>query len=504
MGAKNQKFYITTPIYYVNAQPHLGHTYTTVAADVLARFARLVGKDVFFLTGTDEHGAKIASKAKEEGMSPQQWADMISAKFQLAWDELNISHNNFIRTTSLAHQRAVQYALQYMFDKGDIYLGKYEGWYCQGCEQYKSEKDLVDGLCPDHQHPPERMSEETYIFRLSKYAPILAEKIAKDEIKIRPLERKKEILSFYQGGVKDVSFSRRQVKWGIPMPWDEDHTAYVWADAFLNYLTGLNWNGEGEKAPNFWPPELQLMIKDILRVHATIWLAMLLSLDLALPKQFFVHGFFLIDGQKMSKSLGNVISPFDLKDKYGTDGARYLLMSATTFGRDGDISWAKLDEKYQADLAKGLGNLASRLTAMAAKLRQQGGELKEGGAVFKLPHLLADYQEAMTNIRPDEALAVIWRMVGWCDKYITEHKPFNLIGKNNLAAGRHLYVGLESLRIISVLLWPFMPETAEKIWQSLGWKTSAIEKERFDKLVSWGMLSAGVEIQKIAPLFPRI
>lgn len=341
------KFYITTPIYYVNAEPHIGHAYTTIAADILARYHRMKGYKVFFSAGTDEHGIKIEKKAKQQNKKPKQFTDEISAKFQLAFSELNITNNCFTRTTEKKYTKVVQKVLQYMYNKGDIYLGKYEGLYCVGCEQYKSEKDLINNKCPDHQIKPEKVSEETYLFRMSKYQDVLLKKIETDEFKIRPISRKNEIISFYKKeGLKDISFSRKNVKWGIPLPWDKKHTAYVWADAFVNYLTALGWQGfKSEWKKNMWPPDIHLMGKDILRVHATIWPAMLLSLNVALPKLLFSHGFFLVNGQKMSKTIGNVITPDDLIEKYGVDATRYLLISATSFGHDGDINLEWFDKK---------------------------------------------------------------------------------------------------------------------------------------------------------------
>src|SRR3989344_5035275 len=362
------KFYITTPIYYVNASPHIGHTYTTVAADVLARYHRQLGDKTFFLTGTDEHGAKIAAKASEAGQEPQQFVDLTAQEFQSAWKSLNISHDNFIRTTDPEHIKAVQAALRFMYEKGDIYLGNYAGLYCRGCEQFKNEKDLVNGLCSDHKIAPEQMSEETYLFKMSKYARELLVKIRNDEIKIRPEGRKNEVVSVIEKeGLQDVSFSRKNVKWGIPLPWDSSHTSYVWADAFLNYLTGLGWQGPKDKCPEMWPASVQLMSKDILRVHATIWQAMLLSLELPVSEIIFVHGYFQINGQKMSKSLGNVIAPEELINKYCVDAARFLIMSSAVVGHDGDISFAKFNEKYNADLANGLGNLVARVSNLLEK-----------------------------------------------------------------------------------------------------------------------------------------
>ncbi len=506
MPKNNSKFYITTPIYYANAEPHIGSAYTTIAADCLARFNRLIGKEVFFLTGTDEHGAKIEAKAKEVDKESQEFVNEIAAKFQFAWDELNISYNNFIRTTNPKHIKAVQAALVKMYEKGDIYKGEYKGLYCRGCEQFKSEKDLVDGLCPDHKVAPELMSEESYIFRASRYAEIILEKIKKDELKIRPRERRNEIISFYEKeGLADVSFSRKKVKWGIALPWDKSHTTYVWADAFLNYLTGLGWQGPGDKMPHFWPPTLQLMSKDILRVHATIWPAMLLSLDLPLPEELFIHGFFLVDGQKMSKSLGNVISPFDLIKRYGVDASRYLLMGAAVFGRDGDISWEKLDEKYNAYLANGLGNLVARSIALTQRMLKQNLNLDKD-TELKESFLKAwtSYVDSLENLKIDAAISLINQQIGVLDNYITKHKPWELVKAADQRVGKIMYNILESLRHLSFMVWPFMPETTNKILHILGLDYQKECALNFNELKEWGRLSQDIKINKEGPLFPRI
>jgi methionyl-tRNA synthetase len=451
------KFYITTPIYYVNAQPHLGHTYTTIAADVLARYHRLIGDETFFLTGTDEHGAKIAEKAEEAGLAPQEFVDEIAAKFQSAWSELNISNDRFIRTTETAHKLAVQQAMQRMYDQGDVYKSKYEGLYCVGCEQFKNEKDLVDGKCPDHKIVPIMMSEEAYMFKLSCFQEELLTKIKNDELKIRPIERKNEVISFIeQFGLNDVAFSRQKVKWGIPVPWDESHTIYVWADAFLNYLTGLGWSGAAGETPAMWPAEVQLIGKDILRVHATIWPAMLLSLGLPVQQELFVHGFFLSDGQKMSKSLGNVIAPEDLVNKYGVDGTRYLLMAATSFGHDGDITWKFLDEKYNADLANGLGNLVARVSNLLEKNNISLELVANNDSVLK-----AKFDESMLALALDEALKILWTKIRECDEQLSEQKPWKLIDpteiKNSLAPVA------QNIFNIANLLQAFMPKVSDRI-----------------------------------------
>lgn len=523
----SNKFYITTPIYYVNDNPHIGHTYTTVASDVLARFHRMEGEEVFFATGTDEHGVKIQEKADQAGKAPQAWADEVSARFQFAWDELNISQNRFIRTTEAEHKKAVQKALQYMYDQGDIYLGEYEGLYCKGCEQYKNKVDLVEGKCPDHGVEPELVKEKCYMFKMSKYTEQIKEAIENDDLKIRPEERKNEILSFYnREGLHDISFSREKVKWGVPLPWDESHTAYVWSDAFLNYLTILDWDGTAGKQPKMWPADLQIMSKDILRVHATIWPAMLLSLGLDLPREMFIHGFFLVEGRKMSKSLGNVVSPGELKEKYGVDGTRYLLLSAAVFGRDGDISRDYFEEKYNADLANGIGNLVSRVLSMTGKYfdskipennkeketlipnrileKYKTGDSEDSAFEKLFGREVEIYEDLFKDLKLDQTLSLINDLTGIIDGYINEYEPFKLIKEDEEKTASVLYNCLESIRIIAWLTWPFMPETAEKIWQALGLDPAEEMNRPFKKGVKWGQLKAGSKIKKGEPLFPRL
>jgi methionyl-tRNA synthetase len=508
---KKEKFYVTTPIYYVNADPHIGHMYTTVAADVLARYHRLLGESVFFSTGTDEHGAKIAQKAEASGEEPQAFVDRFAERFKDAWNELGISYTAFIRTTDPQHEKAVQKALQYMYEKGDIYLDKYEGLYCVGCEQFKNEKDLVDGKCPDHQTAPEQTTEENYVFKMSKYGERIQAMIEKDEILIRPIERKNEMLGFFKEGLRDVSFSRKHVKWGVPIPWDESHTTYVWVDAFFNYLTVLGWPGSGGVLPttddgtSFWPADVHIMSKDIIRVHASIWPAMLMSLDLPTPKQLFVHGYFLSDGQKMSKSLGNVISPMDIKERYGVDAARYLLMAATPFGRDGDIGWEKFDDKFTADLANGIGNLTARTIAMTLKLRDNGGELIACDSIIDIPGIIKKYQENISELHLDAALDNVWTgLIHELDQYISKEEPFRLIGKDNVKAGEILYRCLETLRIIALLIYPYMPETAEKISERLGLFFIAELGKDFGENTIWGQLETSTSLEKGEALFPRL
>lgn len=470
------KFYITTPIYYVNAQPHIGHTYTTVASDILARWHRQLGDKTFFLTGTDEHGAKIAEKAAEAGVEPQEFVDGVAKSFQDAWQLLDISNDRFIRTTEAGHKQAVQRAVEAMIKKGVICKAKYEGLYCQGCEQFKNEKDLVDGKCPDHKTVPQWMSEEAYMFKLSAYEKTLLEKIKSDDIKVRPLEKKKEIVSFIeQNGLKDVAFSREKVKWGIPFPGDENHTIYVWADAFLNYLTGLGWTGIAGEVPEMWPANVQLMSKDILRVHATIWQAMLLALDLPTSKELFIHGFFLVEGQKMSKSLGNVISPSELVERYGVDGARYLLMSATVFGNDGDIGRKFFDDKYTADLANGFGNLVARVSNLLEK-----NEIRTNLIGGNDQELLDKTKEKLDELKFDEVLKTLWQKIAQSDERLSETKPWKMEDKQEISDV--LVPIAQTILNIAELLVPFMPEAAGKV------------VEQFKQ----------PQIKKGEPLFPRL
>jgi len=469
------KYYITTPIYYVNDRPHAGHAYTTVAADVLARWQKQKGRDIFFETGVDEHGAKIAEAAKKAGLEPRDFCDEKARDFQNAWKLLNIDYSAFIRTTDKNHEKSVQKTLEILNNKGFIYKSEYEGLYCVGCEQYKSLDDLVDGKCLDHQKEPEKMKEESYFFKLSAFGDILKQKIYSGEFKIEPEARRNEVLSFLESGLKDISISRKNVAWGVPLPFDKEHTVYVWVDAFLNYLTVLGWNpdDQSDNFKKFWPPDLQIMAKDILRVHATIWPGILLALDLPLPQRFFAHGFFTINGQKMSKSLGNVIWPEELVQKFGADASRYLLLSSTPFGQDGDISWEKMMEKYNADLANGLGNLLSRVLNLIEK--NFDGRIKAEKSDLEISGF-------MENLQLFEALQVIKEKINWANKYIDETKIWELVKNDKPKAEKILAELLGAILKIGESLKPFMPETGRKIVE-----TASVEK-----------------IKKGEILFPRI
>ncbi len=508
-----KSFFVTTPIYYVNDVPHIGHSYTTIAADVLTRYHKLCGHDVFFLTGTDEHGIKIQQTAEKATKSPKEFCDEVAEKFKGAWRSLNIEYDNFIRTTDHHHEEAVKKVLQILYDKGYIYKGRYEALYCVGCEQFKTKSDLVEGKCPDHKIEPEERSEECYLFKLSAFQDRLYEQIKNDKFKILPLERKNEVLSFIENeGLQDISISREkaQVYWGVSLPFDPSHTTYVWVDAFLNYLTGLGWPEDKDSFAMFWPPTVQLMAKDILRVHATIWLAIVMALDIELPRMYFIHGYFTVNGQKMSKSLKNVIDPVALSEKYGADVIRYFILSEFPFGTDGNFSIKRLEESYNSDLANDFGNLIHRTIPMMNKYCNGVVlEPKEEDTIDEELKRIAEDSvsvlgELFDGLKFREILAEIWKIVKRANKYIDEAAPWILFKEEN--SGRLstvMYNILESIRIITILVYPFMPETSQKIWEQLG-MTEDLDSQRIPQDVVWGGLKVGTEIKKGVPLFPRI
>lgn len=466
------KFYITTPIYYVNAKPHIGHAYTTIAADVLARFHKLQGDQTFFLTGTDEHGAKIEEKAREAGKDPKDFVDGIVEEFKKLWvkDKLNIAYDNFIRTTDSAHIEAVKKVLQTLYDSGAIYKGEYEGLYCVGCEQFLNESDLIDGKCPDHGTVPELMKEESYMLKMTEIQEELLRKIENDEFQIAPEKYKNEMVSFLKGQtLNDVSVSRKNVSWGIPLPFDESHTTYVWVDAFLNYLTGLGWDGDEKKIPEMWPVNINLIGKDILRVHATIWPAILIHLGIELPRTLFTHGHILSGGKKMSKTLGNTIAIDEMLEKFGTDATRYLLLSAGVFGQDIDVTMERMIENYNSNLANGLGNLVSRVV-----------KLSEGLELVDMSEKI-DFQKitvSMNKLEFDQVLDYIWKIVADDNKYIDDHKPWILRKTDEGKLKEVMQKLFIDLARISELLIPFMPETAEKIRKALEEKKTEILFQR--------------------------
>lgn len=465
-NTSNKPFFITTPIYYVNGLPHIGHAYTTVAADVLARFQRIQGREVFFSTGTDEHGMKIQKKAEEEKKDVQIFVDEMVLAFQGLWKELNIDYTKFIRTTDPVHKKVVQKVLQDLYDRGIIYKGFYEGLYCVGCEQFKAADELVDGKCPDHDRVPEFTKEESYLMKMTSIQEELVAKIRSDELHITPEKYKVEMLSFLTGEtLNDISISRKNVAWGVPLPFDAAHTTYVWVDAFLNYLTVLGWDGDATNVPKEWPADMQLIGKDILRVHATIWPAILLHLGLPLQKVLFTHGHILSGGKKMSKTMGNTIAVGEMLEKFGADGTRYLLMSAGTFGEDVDLTMERMTEKYNADLANGLGNLVSRVLKLSEQLSlEERAQMEKisGEAVF------TDIQrKEMEVCNISRVLESIWEQVRLANKLIDDEKPWELAKSDTERFKGVMITLLGSLHTLGQMLVPFMPETSEKIARAL-------------------------------------
>lgn len=494
---KEGKFYITTPIYYVNDVPHIGSAYTTIAADVIARWHRLLGEDVFFLTGTDEHGKKIQQVAKEKGKKPKEFVDSIVALFKKAWKVLSISYDNFIRTTDKKHEEAVKKVLLELYNKKFIYKGKYKAYYCIGCEQYLRKSDLVDGKCKYHQKEPEEREEEAYMFKLSAFKGKLLDLIKSGKYNIVPIERRNEVISFIERGLQDIPFSRKkeEVSWGIELPFDKKCTTYVWVDAFWNYLTGLG----KEKFEKFWPPDVQLMANDILRVHSTIWPSLLLAMEIELPKKLFIHGYFTVNGEKMSKSLGNVINPIWLVQKYGADSLRYFLIREIPFGQDGDFSEEALKRRYNTELADKLGNLISRIAGLAEKFSK--GKLPQGRIDDQLVDQLQleDIKKNMLELELDKALALIFAFIDSCNVYIQEKRPWEIPSKpkSMKEIKNILYTLTDSLRVTAILLSPFMPETAEKIAKQLGVKLGTLNDCKFG-------LTKATQIKKGPVLFEKI
>jgi len=466
-----KKFYITTSIAYTNAFPHIGYALESVQADVVARYNRRLGQDVFFLTGTDEHGIKIAKAAEAETKSPQEFVDNISLKFKELKKTLNLSSDDFIRTTDKRrHWPAVKEVWLKLEKNKDIYKKEYAGFYCSGCEVFIKKRDLKDGKCPIHLTEPEEIKEENYFFKLSKYLLKVKEAIKKDKIKIIPESRKNEILSIINQDPEDISFSRprEKLKWGIPVPNDKTQVIYVWSDALVNYISAIGYP-KGDKFKKYWPADIHCIGKDILKFHALIWPAMLLALKLPLPKNIFVHGFITSGGQKMSKSLGNVVGPFELADKYGADALRYYLLKEIPSTEDGDFTYEKFENRYNSDLASGIGNLLSRVRAMAESKIKAGQkiEIKTATKNIKLKKEIkkteVKYKKAVESFKFSEALKSIWELVSWCDKYINDQRPWE-DKKDSAQAVSNLLFALEN---ISGLLDPFLPQTSENIFNQI-------------------------------------
>ena len=465
-----KKFYITTSIPYANAPPHIGFAQEAVQADVLARYHRLLKKDVFYLTGTDEHGLKIKKAAQEAGKSPKEFADDISGKFRKLTKVLNISNNDFIRTTDeKRHLLSVKKVWSVLEKKGDIYKKKYKGYYCSGCEAFVTKKDLKKGKCPHHNQKPELVEEENYFFRLSKYLPRIKKKIEKDELKIIPKTRKNEVLGNIRAGFGDVSFSRDEKKyWGFFVPGDKSQIIYVWGDALLNYISALGYAENSEKFKKYWPADVHCLGKDILKFHALIWPAMLLSLRLPLPKTIFVHGFITVKGRKMSKSLGNVVDPFGCVEKYGADVLRYYLLREIPATEDGDFTYDKFEQRYNADLACGIGNLTSRVAKMAEKIFsgkvQPSGKIQNQNIRKAVKDAEKKYKKALEDFKFNESLRAVWDLIAFCDRYIEKERPWDNKNQKSRIKNQRVVSDLSLvLNNIADFLLPFLPETSDKI-----------------------------------------
>ena len=520
----NKAFYLTTPIYYVNDAPHIGHAYTTVAGDLMTRWHRMAGEEVWFLTGTDEHGQKVLRTAEANNVEPQTWADkLVKDAWLPVLDVIDAANDDFIRTTELRHTQRVQRFLSSLKEAGHIYEGSYEGPYCVGCEEFKLAGDLIAGagdekLCPIHSKPVEQISETNYFFKLSAFAEKLIAHYEANPQAIRPESAYNEVMSFLRSGLQDLSISRSTFDWGIDVPWDPSQVVYVWFDALLNYATAVGLGDEpgsegAEKFAKTWPADVHLVGKDILRFHAVIWPAMLMAADLPLPKCVFAHGWLLVGGEKMSKSKLTGISPQSIVDLIGSDAFRYYFMRAIIFGQDGSFSWEDLVARYTAELANGLGNLASRVQAMVVK--NFAGLLPVPGELTAAEKVLTDLlvktaAQADTSIRAFDfqtGIVAVKEFIDAVNLYVTEQEPWTLAKKEDeqsrLRLATILYTVCESLRAISILYSPLMPKSMAALWSDIGANESGLGKN-FADLATWGQLTPGVIITKSESLFPRI
>lgn len=499
-----KKFYVTTPIYYVNDVPHIGHAYTTVAADVLARWRRLWGDDVWFVTGTDEHGQKIVQTAKERGVSPRELADETAPRFREAFDSLDITYSDFLRTTEPRHYETVTQILNTVHETGDVYLDKYEGLYCVACEAYYAESDLVNGNCPVHGRPVEKMQEENYFFALSKYQDRLLEHYAAHPEAVRPESRLNEVLGFINQGLQDFSISRTSIDWGVPIPWDPKHVTYVWFDALTFYCTSVGFPSDRARFEHYWPPDVQLMGKDILRFHAVYWPAMLMAAGEEPPKSVFAHGWLLVGGEKMSKSKLNQIAPADLVADFGSDGFRYHFMVDQKFGPDGDFSYEAMVARYNSDLANNFGNLANRVLNMA--MNYCGGvvpAVREDGVLAEQSvQAVTEWNERLGDVDFSGAFGAVWELIRSANSFIEDRQPWALFKAGDTEQTQRV-IGdcLETLRIVGLLAFPVIPRAATHLWQRLG--LGSPEDARLPDATNWGCLPSGNQLEKGEPLFPR-
>jgi methionyl-tRNA synthetase len=501
----SRPFYATTPIYYPNDIPHIGHAYTTVAGDALARWRRLLGEDVMFLTGVDEHGTNVVRAAAKQGLQPQEFVDRNSPTFAEAWKLLDIANDDFIRTTEERHKRAVQQFLQVVYDSGDIELGTYEGLYCVSCEAYYTEDELIDGNCPIHERPVERVTEENYFFKLSRYEQRLLDHYEAHPEAVQPTTRLNEVLGFIRQGLLDFSMSRTSISWGVPLPWDPNHVAYVWFDALFNYCTAVGYGEDRDRFDRYWPVDYHLIGKDILRFHAVYWPAMLMAAGEAPPKCVFAHGWLLVGGQKMSKTRLNAIRPADLVADFGVDGFRYHFLADQRFGPDGDFSYEAMVARYNADLANNFGNLANRVLNMAVNYcsgivpdaREDGPLVDAAAAAFE------GLQTGMAKLDFSGGLFALWELIRAANAFIEDRQPWVTHKAGDATTAAVLGDCLETLRIVALLASPVIPNASAELWRRLG-LDGRPEDQRLPEAAVWGGLPAGARLEKGTPLFPRI
>jgi methionyl-tRNA synthetase len=497
------RFYVTTPIYYVNDAPHIGHAYTTVIGDALARWHRLLGDDTFYLTGTDEHGLKVQRAAEEHGVSPREWADRTVERFREAWRLLGISNDDFIRTTEARHYAAVQTFLQRVYDNGHIEMGTYEGLYCVSCEAYYTVDDLVDGgLCPIHRRPVEQVREDNYFFKLSHFEQPLLDWYAAHPDFVQPEGKRNEALGFIRQGLQDFSISRTSISWGVPIPWDPAHVTYVWFDALANYITAVGYGQDDERFATWWPGT-HLIGKDILRFHCVYWPAMLLAAGLEPPRNVYVHGFLLVGGEKMSKTRFNQITPAQLVEEFGVDGFRYHFLRDTPFGPDGEFSYERMIDRYNTDLANNLGNLLSRVaTVVGRKCGGVGPAPRTGSPLATVAaEAYAAAADAWAAVQPSVALEATWRLVRETNAHLEAHEPWKLDPGPQLDG--IMGDALEALRIVAVLASPAIPGTCDELWRRIGLEGSPRDVGMPDG-IAWGGYPGGATVTKGAPLFPRL
>ena len=509
---QQNKFYITTPIYYVNDVPHIGHAYTTIAADVVARYKRLEGVEVFFLTGTDEHGQKVQQAANDVGVSPKEHVDKLHQRFKELWVRLNISNTEFIRTTEERHKKLVRDILQELHSRDEIYRDSYEGWYCTPCERFWTEKDLAEGNCPECRRKVDKIKEHNYFFRMGKYQQWLIDRIKNDPHFILPASRKNEVLGFLEKPLGDLCISRpkSRLAWGIPLPFDEDYVTYVWFDALINYIS-IHGSLDDIRASGFWPADHNMVGKDILTTHAVYWSTMLKAIGLEPPKNIFAHGWWTVNGQKMSKSLQNVVEPNQLIDQFGVDVIRYFLLREVPFGQDGDFSHKALIGRLNSDLANNLGNLLNRTVNMMEKYfagvvpTPATNEPEDKALTEKSGEVIAEVRILYNELAYNKILQKIWELVDTTNQYIVKTGPWNLAktdeGKEQLKTV--MYNCAESLRVLGILLNPFMPQSTESMMKQLGVETP-IEEQGMSSINDWGGLKPGSQMQKAKQLFPRI